>query len=917
MTNTRIILFGDVNNYLEVSEEVVVPINFAIADIRDVQAKSGSYSKSIKIVGTKHNNEVLNNLFDVNTITLTYNLNTKQECAIEQNGDIILDNAILQLVDVEKVSNGMNDDEQVIYTVIVKDTVGDLFTSIGNAMLTDLDFSDLNHIYEAQTVKDSWAHDVTDGYKYILPMSSDNIYQLVEMKPAIYLQTYFDRIFANAGYQYEFDEAVGIGFDKLLIPYNGDKVTLTDTYLEEIQVVADNNTPTIYSLSPSSNKIVIDNEIQDPYGSYNPATSTYTSPYAFNVPNALECRFTVDYEVYLNNTNAFDLECIISGGYKPSIRIDAPIDNSVAFSPLITYSQTQILPSGNNLIGSGSSVVSGSVSTINIGNAVEFRFSTTAQSSPTWTPVGGGGGSFFYIPILTVKINSIKVEIRPSADTMAYSFPVIMNQYVPVQIKQSDFVKSVFTMFNVFCQPDATDTNKIILKTRDAYYDSGTVKDWSRKLVKDKPHTISFLPELTAKTLTLSYGQDKDVLNTGYLQNVAEVYGQVKYVFDNEYIKNDEKKSLIFGATPFVDTTFGAVVMGINGIEPKTLPRVVYDSGNYTCGTFYIYDYGTTGVSCNEYPYTTHFDKPINPDLDFNFGICDYYFSESYQNTTLNNLSTLYWRRTMAQINSGKLYTVYLDLTSADISQLKLNDKIYLDRSYWNINKVIDYNANSNEHTKVELLSIDDELVLPKIKTRPNNNVSTASSTIKNDVSAVISAINTSLTINHSSGDVTILGKGNFILPEVRSAIVIGDNQVVTKNGITSNTGNVNENFANTDLTLTSTRTHSLNGNMFTIVDDPLIASPSGFALSPTAGGFEYKSGATSNILQVSNVDFLLDCANGNQMVLNSVGGIQVASAIFSFISLPTFADDISAGIGGVFTNEIYKTPTGELRIKL
>lgn len=894
MTNTRIILFGDVNNYLEVSEEVVVPINFAIADIRDVQAKSGSYSKSIKIVGTKHNNEVLNNLFDVNTVTLTYNLNTKQECAIEQNGDIILDNAILQLVDVEKVSNGMNDDEQVIYTVIVKDTVGDLFTSIGNAMLTDLDFSDFNHIYEAQTVKDSWAHDVTDGYKYILPMSSDNIYQLVEMKPAIYLQTYFDRIFANAGYQYEFDEAVGIGFDKLLIPYNGDKVTLTDTYLQEIQVVADNDTPRLYSMGDT---IVIDNEVQDPFGSYNPAISTYTSPYAFNPPNALQSIFTIDYEIYLNNTNGVDLQCIQFGTYVPSIGLDAPYINTYSIAiDSISYAYNDYLLDGNNLIASGSKVISGNISTIAIGDTISYLATMFSSGQPVWDLMGG-----YVNPTMTIKINSIKVEIRPSADTMAYSFPVIMNQYVPVQIKQSDFVKSVFTMFNVFCQPDATDTNKIILKTRDTYYDSGTVKDWSRKLVKDKPHTISFLPELTSKTLTLSYGQDKDVLNTGYLQNVAEVYGQVKYVFDNEYIKNDEKKSLIFGATPFVDTTFGAVVMGINGIEPKTLPRVVYDSGNYTCGTFYIYDYGTTGVSCNEYPYTTHFDKPINPDLDFNFGICDYYFSESYQNTTLNNLSTLYWRRTMAQINSGKLYTVYLDLTSADIAQLKLNDKIYLDRSYWNINKVIDYNANANEHTKVELLSIDDELVLPKIKTRPSNIVSTASSTIKTDISTAISAINSSLTINHSSGDVTILGKGNFILPEVRSAIVIGDNQVVTKNGITSNTGNVNDNFANSDLTLTGIRTHDLGGFGVQLINGE-------FSVDATGTAFNGISCSTDNSDIYSSALVLENTGGGNALVVND--------GFVRFINMPTYANEAAATSAGLLNGTIYKTATGELRIK-
>ena len=774
MIETRINLLG-IDNYLEISEEVVVPINFSIADIRDVQAKSGSYSKSIKVVGTKHNNQVLDNLFDVNAVSLTFNLNTKQPCQIIQNGNLILDNAILQLVDVEKFSTGMGNDEQIVYTVVVKDTVGDLFTDIGNSLLTDLDFSDLNHSYNSANVVASWNNDVTDGYKYILPMSSDNVYQLIEMKPAIYLQTYFDRIFSNAGYQYEFDEAVAVGFDKLLIPYNGDKVTLSDTYIDEVKIIAENTTSTDYAYG---DQLIIDTEVQDPNSAYNPTTSTYTSEYALNVPNSIQFKFTVDYEILLDNTDPSTISCFQAGTYNPSIKVVNGSTYSNTLIDSISYQVGDNLPSGVNTIASGVTTVIGATSNINIGDPVTFEISGFGNQ-PLW--------DYGYAIIPTIRINSVTVEIYPSADTIGYSFPVVMNQYVPVQIKQSEFVKSVFTMFNIFCQPDTENTNKIILKTRDTFYDSGTAKDWSLKLCKDRPHTIAFLPEVTSKTLTLSYGQDKDYLNTGYLQNVSEVYGQVKYVFDNEYIKNDDKKSLIFGASPFVDTTFGAVVMGINGSEPKTLPRLVYDGGKYPCGTFYIYDYGTTGTACTEYPYTTHFDKPLNPSLDFNFGICDYYFSQSYGSTTLNNLSTLYWRRTMAQINSGKLYTVYLNLTSADIEQLKLNDKIYLDRSWWNINRVIDYNANANEPTKVELLSIDDELVLPKIKTRSDNKPFTGSSLVKPAITNVLHDINGSLTINNSKGNVILNGKGNIIDTQVTNAVVIGDNQTVTKNGVTSN----------------------------------------------------------------------------------------------------------------------------------
>jgi len=847
MTLTRIILLG-IDNYLEVSEDVVVPINFSIADIRDVQAKSGSYSKSIKVIGTKHNNEVLNSLFDVNAVTLTYNLNQKQPCQILQNDELILDNAILQLVNVEKISNGMNDDEQIVYTVTVKDTVGDLFTDIGNAMLTDLDFSDLNHSYTSANVVASWAHDVTDGYKYILPMSSDNVYQLPEMKPAIYLQTYFDRIFANAGYQYQFDEAVTIGFDKLLMPYNGDKVKLSEGYIEEVKIIAENTISTEYFLG---DQLIIDTEIQDPNSAYNPATSTYTSEYALNVPNTIQFKFILDYDVILVNSSAIVGICSSNGTYAPSIFTEAvgvgSTTTSTSAIDSIPYEIGDLLPIGSNVISSSVKTIYSLTTNVDIGDTVTFDFINTDIP-----PI------FNNIPSATLKlrINSVRLEIFPTSDTLGYLFPVVMNQHVPVQIKQSDFIKSVFTMFNIFCQPDDTDTTKIVLKTRDSFYDSGVVKDWSRKLVKDKPHVIAFLPEVTSKTLTLTYGQDKDPINTGYLQNVSETYGQVKYIFDNEYIKNDDKKTLIFGASPFVDTPFGAVVMGINGAEPKTLPRIVYDGGMHSCGTFYIYDYGTTGETCNSYPYTTHFDRPTNPDLDFNFGICDYYFSQSYQNTTLNNLSTLYWRRTMSQINSGKLYIVYLDLTPHDIANLKLNDKIYLDRAYWNINKVIDYDANSNDTTKVELLSIDDELILPRIVSRPNNNPNNASSLVKPFIGEVLSNINGSLTVNSSNGNVVLNGKGNLIDQQVRNAVVIGDNQQVTKNGINSTTS--------------------------------IIATTDGDIPAIDVSNFQ-------------DTKVALDVSNGQ----TKMATIQIAT------------DEAQAITLGFETGTLYATPTGEIRIKL
>jgi hypothetical protein len=114
-----------------------------------------------------------------------------------------------------------------------------------------------------------------------------------------------------------------------------------------------------------------------------------------------------------------------------------------------------------------------------------------------------------------------------------------------------------------------------------------------------------------------------------------------------------------------------------------------------------------TGVT--SYPYVGHFDDPLNPTFDINFSTCAFYY---YQPSSLtdNNLYNRYWRRTMGQINNGKMLTAFFNLKESDIQPLELNDKIRIDNSWWNINKVIDYNANGNELTQVELISIDNEV---------------------------------------------------------------------------------------------------------------------------------------------------------------------------------------------------------------
>ena len=236
-------------------------------------------------------------------------------------------------------------------------------------------------------------------------------------------------------------------------------------------------------------------------------------------------------------------------------------------------------------------------------------------------------------------------------------------------------------MYNIYAQVDNTQPNKLFLQNRDDFYDAGAEVDWTAKLAKDQEQNLSFLPELTSKKIILTYTADKDNPNTTYTNATSNIYGQAEVIFDNEYVKEVTTKAVLFSPTPVIKTLFGAFVPMLAGAAPETNIRILYDKTTAgqplaTCGQFYIYDYGSVGqINLTSYPLVGHFDDPLTPTFDINFAICDYYY---YQPSSLteNNLYNRYWRRTMGQINNGKMLTAMFNLKEPDIQALKLNDKI-------------------------------------------------------------------------------------------------------------------------------------------------------------------------------------------------------------------------------------------------
>lgn len=127
--------------------------------------------------------------------------------------------------------------------------------------------------------------------------------------------------------------------------------------------------------------------------------------------------------------------------------------------------------------------------------------------------------------------------------------------------------------------------------------------------------------------------------------------------------------------------------------------------------------------------------------------------------------------------------------------------------------------------------------------------------------------------------------------------------QTYTRSGSTIITaGKGAENFANADLTLTAIRNHDLGGYGVIMTNGELSVDSTG------TGGSCFSSYTDTSNLSYSAI-VVENTGGGNALVVNN--------GFVRFINTPTYANEAAATTAGLLTGTIYKTATGELRIKL
>ena len=328
-----------VRRWLDTYESEPISLTYNVADIINIDKINSSYSKTIKLPETKNNREIFGDISDLGVLS-TFNPNKKTRAWILVDTTMVFEGH-LQL---RKVILDADVDKREYEIVIYADN-DNFFKQIGENFLTDLDFSELNHDWTANNIRQSWTASWETGYFYPLidygynwNLGSINGWttayntevKTTQMYPSTNVKYIWDKIFNIAGYSYQSNFINSEVFESLYIPFNkkeilrvvnsiSNKFTIGMLNPSTFSTTATYSIPQDYiSVSGGSNvannipinfgkfKLPFNNENApngDPDGLYNTTTYEYTAPSNF-VSGRFVCDFDITWAFTSNlNTN--------------------------------------------------------------------------------------------------------------------------------------------------------------------------------------------------------------------------------------------------------------------------------------------------------------------------------------------------------------------------------------------------------------------------------------------------------------------------------------------------------------------------------------------------------------------------------------------------------------------------------------
>ena len=673
----------------DVRQDLGVQLNFNIDDINKFGSRDTSFSKTIVLPGTANNNKLLGfvadmgsfNTFDAGAANIGANFNVAQTTKAELKG-----NGLLLIKGVFRLLSIVKDKDIIEYEGAVFGELGGFIAAIGNGKLEELDFSEYDHVYNRDAIVNSWNTINGSGYYYPLidygTHSSADIYGIVKAKvdynyltfrPALYAKEYIDKIFSAGGYTYESTFLNSSFFKKLIIPNNQKGIFKKEGY--NVQGLRTTEVTT------TARNVLLSYE-----------NTTLSADW---LTNAGKNEFT-----YIGSTaQTFD------------------------YSFVGTFTLTSVTDSGWSfeIRKNGVVVYTEGMSEI---NGVQFTYEETGTISVVTNDVITIRLIYPEVEAVSVIYDELTFRIFNSSNPwveVTLNGDIEISQTIPKGIMQKDFFTWIIKMFNLYITEDKEKSNHLIIEPYIDYYGTDTI-DWTYKVARDRPWQIKPMGMLNGRFFEYKFKEDSDFYNDGYKKKYNQSYGDRLEDTAFQFAKDKQTIDVGFSPSPLVqyngtDKVLPAIYKRTKGnsVDQEELVdsniRILM-AKKVSCSSWNIRNGKTTsspnlGASLIVYGYAGHFDDPINPTKDINFGAASeiYFDPNSY---TSNNLFNDYWSEYISEIadKDSKILSCYVHLTPLDIAQLDFSKAVMIDGIRFRLNKVEDFDYNNNELVKVELLKI-------------------------------------------------------------------------------------------------------------------------------------------------------------------------------------------------------------------
>jgi hypothetical protein len=709
---------------LDLMEDNPIKLNLSVADIMDPTANPSTYSQTFRVPNTANNNLFFKSAFNINAVS--FDATQKIESYIEDSnvtiavGSIRLSNIITN-----------NRDKNVEYEVTFFGEVSDFSAAIGGSFMNSLNLTAYNHLKSYVNVVDSWSKNlflgdviyplIEWGYDYLNgePVQNTLSYRdgthskkgftannhplsIDQFKPVIRAKVLFDAIFASSGFTYESTFLNGSDFmNQYIITEQTD--TAIDRKTPKFQ--AKGNASQILNVTGVT-KLFFPNEIYDTANSFNNATSVFTVPLTFQSP-------LVDYFTF---TISGATRMIFTGAPGTPITFDIQIFNLTTPAVIATQSFSYT-PVTQNQIFNFTANFNVFNAVAPIGNELIFRLNITSANISSGRFING-----------TLTQNTSVDNIN------------VLNNYLPNNVKNIDFLKGIIERFNLVLEPSKTKEKHFIITPWVDWVEQGTQRDWTDLVdgnvdIQSKP-----LFESQSRSNTFLDDEDSDFVNYNFQLATKRTFGQLDIDSQNEILVGNKVTQSLFAPTPLLpignssaqtDATPNqklAATFLIPHIAKDTTTertpivpklRLVYYNGMVAAPLeWHIKNDANTTIHWNEYPLVSQysiFNTTTFDDLAWRNAAPLWPITGVVTNPpmrTINDLFNNYWLKwyNFTYDPFGRILEMNIILDYSNIFDLRFNDKIFIKDSWFMVNKITDYQVGKKTSCKVELVRVGESI---------------------------------------------------------------------------------------------------------------------------------------------------------------------------------------------------------------